>query len=79
MEGEAKRGKLCLEAVEASRLGHGDLSHKATSKIFVDDAVAGREEGQDGRNEMPLAVIQFEIPVDGVRGEVDFFLRKEGK
>ena len=65
---------MCLEAVEAARLGHSDLSHEATSEILVDDAVAGGEEGEDGRNEVPLAVIQFDIPVDRVRGKVDFFL-----
>ena len=51
-----------LEAVEAARLRDLDLVGEVQGQVLVHDAVRGREEGQDVRDEVPLLVVQL-LPV----------------
>ena len=45
-----------LEPVEGAGLGDLDLLHKPPSEILKDNAVGGSEEGENVRDEVPLAV-----------------------
>ena len=51
-----------LEAVEAAGLGDLDLVGEVQREVLVDDAVRGREEGEDVRDEEALLVVEL-LPV----------------
>ena len=66
-----------LEAVEAARLRPLDFGSKVLGEVLVDDAVRGREEREDRRDEVALLVVELLLPILHVMAEIDFFGRPE--
>jgi hypothetical protein len=65
-----------LEAVKATRLRHLHLLHEANGEILENNAIRGREEGEDVLDEVLVARGEG-LPVLGVRREVDLLSRPE--
>ena len=59
-----------LKSVEAACLWDLHLAHEVQPEVLVDDAVAGREEGEDVLDEVPLLRAQG-LPVHRVAVQVD--------
>ena len=67
-----KRREIDLCAVEY-------LSGEILCQVLVHDAVGGREEREDRRDEVALLVVELLLPVLHVVAEVDLLSRPEGR
>ena len=68
-----------LETVEELRLGVLHLSYKVLGEVFVYDAIGGSEKRQDMLDEVALVVVEFFVPIDDVRGQVNLLCRPEAR
>jgi hypothetical protein len=62
-----------LEAVEASCLGYLHLAGESLDKVLVDNAVRGREEGEDVGDEEALVIVETLVPVVKILGQINLF------